>query len=256
MKKILYAIGLVAPLLATSVSASVSDFFANEETTLKVVCYYDGEERVMARVKGTLLDENHIVAFKLESKLSYKSWENDDEALEATPTDAVGLVDVGQEKLLRMKAPYGPISYKALDDTEELQGDLTPESTVSVHTVQNWLRPDNTTYSIVGDVLFRLRLKEDREVVGGEFKTLVRAWEEIKCRGFKSKKATRHLIQNYSQEKVTLTTTKLMSDRDEVIGEPTVVEFIALTKTGSYESWSNEASLSAGVVPNGYKVVS
>ncbi|HBN23159.1 MAG TPA: hypothetical protein DD412_07975 [Holosporales bacterium] len=115
--------------------------------------------------------EKRIVAFMLESKISHKSWKNDDEALEATSTDAVGLVDVGQENLLRMKAPYGPISYTPLDDTEERQGNLTPSSIVFVNHVRNWLRPDGTTHSIIGDALFRLRLDEEREVVGGEFKT-------------------------------------------------------------------------------------
>lgn len=254
MKKILYALGLVTPLLTTSVNATdIDSFFVDEETAVKVVRYYDGEEGVKARVKGILGEVSHIVAFGVEGRLEDAGWKNDDRAIEATPLK-IGNVDIGKEDFMRSPAIYGsPIPYTPLEDTEELQGDLTPGSIISAHTVQNWLRPDQTTYSIVGHALFRLRLEEDREVIGGEFKTLVKTWKTIKGRGFKSKKATRHLIQNYSQEKVTRTTTKLAVDEDEVL-ETSIVEFIALTKTRTYESWDNEANLSAGIVPAGYKV--
>jgi len=256
MKKILYALGLAAPLLATTVNATeVTDFFANEETTLNVVRYYDGEEGAKARIKGTLEGVNRVVGFPVEGNLQDKGWQYNDDALNATALK-MGNVDLGREDFVRVIGVYGdPVGYTALDDTENLQGDLVPGATVPVNSVQHWLRPDNTTYSVVGDTLFRLRLEETKEGIGGEFKTLVRAWEEIKCRGLKSKKGTRHLIQNYSQQKVTQTTTKLAPYDDEVLNT-TVVEFIALTRTGAYESWSNEAGLAAGFLPQGYKIVS
>lgn len=254
MKKLLYTLGLAAPLLATSVNATdASEFFADENTALKVVRYYDGDEGEMARVKGTLDDVNRVLGFKIEGKLEDAGWKYDDNALEAT-TLKIGNIDLGREDFARLKGIYGdPVPYAPLDYTEELQGDLTPGSTVAVKAVQNFLRPDNTTYSIVGATLYRLHLEETQEVVGGEFKVLIGSREEIKCRGLKSKKATRYNIQNYSQKKVIRTTTKLDAVEDEEIDEPTIVEFIALTKTGTYESWGNEAGRS--FVPEGYKVV-
>jgi|GEM_PF-4661413 len=173
MKKMLYAIGLVAPLLATSVSASdvVSDFFANEETALKVVRYYGGEEGTKARVKGTLVDEHRVLSFDVEGKLKDAGWKINDSAFEATALK-IGNLELGREDFVRLPGIHGdPVAYTPLDDTEELQGELTPGSIVSVNHVQNWLRPDGTTHSIIGDALFRLRLDEEREVVGGEFKT-------------------------------------------------------------------------------------
>ena len=254
MKKLLYALGLAAPLLATPVSATeVSDFFANEPTTHKIVRYYDDDGGGRARVKGELDDVILVIVFKIEGKLNDAGWNYDDNALKAIALK-IGNVDVGREDFIRLKGIYGdPIDYIPLPDTEELQGDLTPGETVAVKAVKNFLRPDKTTYSILGETLHRLSLDETQEVVGGEFKTLVRAWGEIKCHGFKSKKGTRHLIQNYSQKKVTQIIKKLHSIVDKEIDEPTIVEFIALTKTGTYESWDNEAGRSS--VPNGYKVV-
>jgi len=52
---------------------------------------------------------------------------------------------------------------------------------------------------------------------------------------------------------VTRTTTKFAPNSDEVLNT-SIAEFIALTKTITYESWSNEAGRSAGVIPEGYKV--
>ncbi len=186
MKKILYALGLTAPLFAATVNATeVSDFFANEGTTLKVIRYYDGGEGAKARIKGTWGDENRIVGFNVEGNLQDKGLRYNDDALEATALK-LGNVDLGRDDFVRLIGVYGdPVGYTALDDTENLQGDLVPGATVPVNSVQNWLRPDNTTYSVVGDTLFRLRLEETKEGIGGEFKTLVRAWEEIKYRGFK-----------------------------------------------------------------------
>mgnify|MGYP003630854790 CR=1 FL=1 len=260
MEKILYILGLAVPLLATSVSASsLSEearvFFADETAALTVIRYSGEESSVRARLKGTLRDTSYIGNFDVDGKLEDKGWKNNDAALKATALK-LGNVEVGRDDFVRLPGIYGdPIDYAALDDTEELQGDLIPGVTVSVKAVQNWLRPDKTTYSIVGDTLFRLRLEETRENVGGEFKVLISAREEIKCRGLKSKKATRYNIQNHRQEKVTLTTKKLAADSEAELEEPTIVEFIALTQTGTYQSWDNEAGRAQGVVPEGYRVI-
>lgn len=259
MKKILYAIGLVAPLLAPSVNASLSEeagvFFADENTKLTVIRYSGKEPSARARLKGNFGSISHIGNFDVEGKLEGKGWENNDAGLNATAL-RLGNVEVGRTDFVRIVGIYGDaIDYTALDDTEELQGELMPGVTVSVRAVQNWLRPDKTTYSIVGDILFRLRLEETREAIGGAFKMLLSSQKKIKCRGLKSKKATRFNIQNYRQEKVTLTTTKLEFDSETKLEEPTIVEFIALTKTGTYQSWDNEAGRGQGAVPEGYKVV-
>ena len=41
---------------------------------------------------------------------------------------------------------------------------------------------------------------------------------------------------------------------DKILENPTIVEYIALTKTIEYECWSNESGRGQGNIPTGYKI--
>ncbi len=265
MKNIFKTLALALPLASTSLIASdttdINALLADDETKLSVIRYFDGDAdsnssgTVQARIKAQKGDDTRRVALPVVGTLTDAGWQNNDDALTAHKT-FIGNVEVGRDDFLRVAAPYNTdaVAYTVLPATQEPDAELTVGSTVTVNAVKKWERPDETTYSRVGEALFRLRLEETRTAVGGEFKILRGVRREVKARGFKSTMGDRHTIDNYHQTKVVRTTTKLAVESDEVIGEPTVAEYIALAHQGSYESWENESRRPQGDVPAGYKI--
>ncbi len=263
MKKTLKQLSIILPLLSTVAVASsgvtsdgdLNAFLADDATTIKVIRFFVEEGIVKARLKATKDDENRRISLPITGDLQDAGWDNNDDTQTATKLMKANL-EVGRDDFLRDPAPHNNdnVAYIARDNTEVPDAELTVGSTVTVHSAENWERPDGTIYSRVGEALFRLRLEEAREAVPGEFKVLTRSWEYTKMRGFNTKRATRYAIQNYSQVRVIHTTTKLALESDTVIDEPTVAEYIALTLTGSYECDDNESGRSQGNIPDGYQI--